>query len=116
MKKLTFFLVYLSLTINAHAAPAGKVVQVDGASLGEIAERTEGGMTTFYRILSLALVVVGFALFAGSIIRLIKTTRGELPNATVMQSVLGMIFSAMLASSGLWLFVATRTLQEAFVA
>ena len=114
MIKLTFFLIYLSLSAKAFAAE--KVVKVDGASLGEIADRTESGMTTFYRVLSLALVVVGFAMFAGSIIRLIKTTRGELPNATVMQSVLGMVFSAMLASAGLWLFVATRTLKEAFVA
>lgn len=112
MKKLTFFLIYLSLSARAFAAE--KVVKVDGASLEEIAGRAEGGMTVFYRILSLTLVVVGFSMFAMSLIRLIKTTKGEIPNGTMMQSVLGMIFSAMLASSGLWLFVATRTLKEAF--
>lgn len=114
MKKLTFFLIYFSLSVNAFAVE--KVVKVEGASLGEIADRTQGGMTTFYKVLSLTLVVVGFAMFAGSLIRLIKTTKGEIPNATIMQSVCGMIFSAMLASSGLWLFVATRTLKEAFTA
>ena len=112
MKKLTFFLIYLSLSANAFAAE--KVVNVEGASLEEIAVRAEGGMTTFYRILSLAMVVVGFSMFAMSLIRLIKTSKGEIPNGTMMQCVLGMVFSAMLASSGLWLFVATRTLQEAF--
>jgi hypothetical protein len=112
MKNLTFFLIYFSLSVEAMAAE--KVVQVDGASLGEIAERTQSGMATFYRITSLALVVVGFALFAASLIRLIKTTKGEVPNGTVMQGVAGMLFSAMLASSGFWLFVATRALQKGF--
>lgn len=112
MKKLTFFLIYLSLTTQAFAA--GKVVEVEGASLEEIAGRAEGGMTVFYRILSLTLVVIGFTMFAMSLIRLIKTSKGEIPNGTMMQAVFGMVFSSMLASSGLWLFVATRTLQEAF--
>ena len=113
MKKLTFFLIYLSLSAQAMAAPI--VVDVTGASLGEIADRTEGGIATFYKITSLVLVVVGFTMFAMSLIRLIKTSKGEIPNGTMMQGVLGMIFSAMLASSGLWLFVATRTLKEAFI-
>lgn len=112
MKKLTFFLIYFSLSVEAIAAE--KVVQVDGASLGEIADRTQSGMATFYRLISLVLVVIGFGLFAASLIRLIKTTKGEVPNGTVMQGVAGMIFSAMLASSGFWLFVATRALQKGF--
>lgn len=113
MKKITFFLIYLSLTAKA---VAGNVVDVQGASLEEIAARTESGMSTFYKILSLALVVVGFTLFATSLIRLVKITKGEIPNARPMSAVAGMIFSAMLASSGIWLFAVTNTLKEAFTA
>lgn len=113
MKKITFFLIYFSLSAKALAA---NVVDVSGASLEEIAARTESGMSTFYKMLSLALVVIGFALFAASLIRLIKITKGEIPNARPMSAIAGMIFSAMLASSGIWLFAVTNTLKEAFTA
>lgn len=113
MKKITFFLIYFSLSAKALAA---NVVDVSGASLEEIAARTESGMSTFYKMLSLALVVIGFALFATSLIRLIKITKGEIPNARPMSAIAGMIFSAMLASSGIWLFAVTNTLKEAFTA
>lgn len=113
MKKITFFLIYLSLSGQALAA---NVVDVEGASLGEIAERTEGGMAAFYKVLSLGLVVVGFTLFAASLIRLIKITKGEIPQARPMSAIAGMIFSAMLASTGIWLFAVANTLKESFTA
>ena len=113
MKKITFFLIYLSLSGQALAA---NVVDVEGASLGEIAERTESGMASFYKFMSLGLVIVGFVLFAASLIRLIKITKGEIPQARPMSAIAGMIFSAMLASTGLWLFVVANALRDGFTA
>lgn len=97
-------------------ALANKVVNVEGASLGEIANRTSGGLTTFYKLISLVLVVVGFVLFSTSIIKLIKINRGELPQSKPINAFAGMIFAAMLGSAGVWLFAATNTLKTAFTA
>lgn len=115
MGKITVGLIYLMLTTQAIAANGGgKVVNVEGASLSEIAGRTENGVGTFYRITSTAFVLIGFFLFAGSIIRLIKITRGEIPNAKPISAFLGMIFAAMLASTGVWMFATKNTLEKTF--
>lgn len=128
MDKILIGVMYLLLSVEASASSlsssmfgvsfaasiGGKVVDVEGASIGEIASRTESGISTFYKIASATLVLVGFFLFAGSIIRLIKINRGEIPNAKPASAFFGMIFAAMLASTGVWLFATKNSLEKTF--
>lgn len=119
MKKLALLSLYIALSVSHYAQAAGLrgasgASTVEGASLGEIADRGKSGMKTAYSIMSLVCVLIGFALFATSVIRLIKITRGEIPNAKPITAFAGMIFAAMLASVGVWLFSISNTLQGAF--
>lgn len=110
MKKLTFFLIYLSLTIEAYAAP-DKVVSVDGASLSEISSRAENGLMIFYKVMSLVFAIVGFVLFSRSVIKLIQINQGDAPQSKQSGAFAGMFFAALLVSSGYWLFMLSRAIQ-----
>lgn len=114
MKRLAFFSTYLLLTITQYAQAAGGATTVEGASLSEIAQRGRGGMSTAYTTMSLICVLIGFFLFATSVIRLIKITRGEIPNASPVTAFAGMLFASMLASVGVWLFGLSNALKGTF--
>ena len=106
---------FLLLMLLSAESMADKVVQVDGASMAEIATRAEGGMSTFYRLLSLVLVVVGLYLFATALIKLINIVKGIDQQGKPMGAVAGMLFAAMLSSTGYWLFAISGGIKAMFV-
>lgn len=106
---------FLLLMLLSAESMADKVVQVDGASMAEIATRAEGGMSTLYRLLSLILVVVGLYLFATALIKLINIVKGIDQQGKPMGAVAGMLFAAMLSSTGYWLFVVSGGIKAMFV-
>lgn len=106
---------FFILTLLSAPSMAENVVKVDGASMAEIATRAEGGMATFYKILSLVLVVVGLYLFATALMKLISIVKDNNPQGKPMGAVAGMVFAAMLASTGFWLFAISGSLKTMFV-
>lgn len=112
MRKIYGF--FILMLISARSI-ADNVVNVQGASMAEIATRAEGGLATFYRMLSLILVVVGLYLFANALIKLINIVKGDNQQGKPMGAVAGMLFAAMLSSTGYWLFVISGGIKAMFV-
>lgn len=107
-KKFTTLLIVLLLTVEAHAE------KVTGASLGEIHDRAFDGVGSILNFLKVIFVVVGFALFGHSVLRLIKISKGELQGASPMSAIVGMLVAAMLSSVGFWWIATSNSLKTIF--
>lgn len=108
--KIYIFLIGLAVSFETHAA----TTKVKGASFAEIYDRAFGGITSILNLLKVFFVVVGFALFGHSVIRLIKISKGEIQGASPMSAFIGMAVAAMLSSVGFWWIVTSNTLKEIF--
>lgn len=107
-KKFTTVLIFLLLSIEVHAE------KITGASLGEIHDRAFSGVTLVLNFLKIIFVVVGFALFGHSVLRLIKISKGEIQGASPFSAIAGMFIAAMLSSLGFWWIATSNSLKTVF--
>lgn len=87
---------------------------IRGATLRDVNARAEDGVASVLNFLKVIFVVVGFALFGGSVIRLQKITKGEIQGASPWSALFGMAVAAMMSAIGIFWIATSNTLKKFF--